>query len=125
MEHMATVELTSANFSETIETSDVILIDFWAEWCGPCKRFGPIFEAASEKHPGLTFAKVDTEENQDIAGALEITSIPTLMVVKGGMLLYREAGALNAAQLDGLITEVEKVDIEKLKAEAAAGAETN
>jgi len=117
---MATVELTSTNFSETIETSDVILIDFWAEWCGPCKRFGPIFEAASEKHPDLTFAKLDTEANQDIAGALEITSIPTLMVVKGGMLLYREAGALNAVQLEGLIAEVEKIDIEKLKAEAAS-----
>ncbi len=116
---MATVELTSANFSETIEQSDAILIDFWAEWCGPCKRFGPVFEAASDKHPGITFAKLDTEANQDIAAALEITSIPTLMVVKGGMLLYREAGALNASQLEGLITEVEKVDIESLKAEAA------
>lgn len=116
---MATVELTSANFSETVEQSEVILIDFWAEWCGPCKRFGPVFEAASDKHPGITFAKLDTENNQDIAAALEITSIPTLMVVKGGMLLYREAGALNASQLEGLITEVEKVDIESLKAEAA------
>ncbi len=116
---MATIELTSANFSETVEKSDAILIDFWAEWCGPCKRFGPVFDAASEKHPGITFAKLDTENNQDIAAALEITSIPTLMVVKGGMLLYREAGALNAAQLEGLITEVEKVDIEALKAEAA------
>ncbi len=116
---MATIELTSANFSETVEKSDAILIDFWAEWCGPCKRFGPVFDAASEKHPGITFAKLDTENNQDIAAALEITSIPTLMVVKGGMLLYREAGALNAAQLEGLITEVEKVDIDALKAEAA------
>lgn len=116
---MATIELTSANFSSTVEQSDVILIDFWAEWCGPCKRFGPVFEAASEKHPGVTFAKLDTEANQDIAAALEITGIPTLMVVKGGMLLYREAGALNAAQLEGLITEVEKVDIDALKAEAA------
>ncbi len=116
---MATIELTSANFSETVEKSDAILIDFWAEWCGPCKRFGPVFDAASEKHPGITFAKLDTENNQDIAAALEITSIPTLMVVKGGMLLYREAGALNAAQLEGLITEVEKVDLEALKAEAA------
>jgi thioredoxin 1 len=116
---MATIELTSANFSETVEQSDAILIDFWAEWCGPCKRFGPVFDAASEKHPGITFAKLDTENNQDIAAALEITSIPTLMVVKGGMLLYREAGALNAVQLEGLISEVEKVDIEALKAEAA------
>ena len=122
---MATVELTSTNFSETVETSDVILIDFWAEWCGPCKRFGPIFESASEKHPDLTFAKLDTEANQDIAGALEITSIPTLMIVKGGMLVYREAGALNAAQLEGLISEVEKVDIEKLKAEAASEAQAS
>jgi thioredoxin 1 len=116
---MATIELTSANFSETVEKADAILIDFWAEWCGPCKRFGPVFEAASDKHPGITFAKLDTENNQDIAAALEITSIPTLMVVKGGMLLYREAGALNASQLEGLIAEVEKVDIDALKAEAA------
>ena len=116
---MATIELSSANFSETVEKSDAILIDFWAEWCSPCKRFGPVFDAASDKHPGITFAKLDTENNQDIAAALEITSIPTLMVVKGGMLLYREAGALNAAQLEGLITEIEKVDIDALKAEAA------
>lgn len=121
---MTTIELTSANFSETIEKAEVILIDFWAEWCGPCRRFGPIFEAASEKHPNLTFAKLDTENNQDIAGALEITSIPTLMVVKGGMLLYREAGALNAAQLEGLISEIEKVDVDKLKAEGGTDSAT-
>ncbi len=119
---MPTIELNTENFTDTIESSETILIDFWASWCQPCLRFAPVFEAAAEKYPDVTFAKLDTQANPEIATALEISSIPTLMVLKGGMLLYREPGALSSKQLEGLVEQVKGLDIAELKAEAEAHA---
>lgn len=103
---MATVALNKDNLVDTIEGNDIVFIDFWAGWCRPCMVFGPIFEAASESHSDITFAKLDTEANQDVAMALEIQSIPTLMAYKGGQLVYREAGALNKSQMEQLVQAV-------------------
>jgi thioredoxin 1 len=114
---MATVELTHASFGTHIEKSGITLVDFWAEWCGPCRMFGPIFEAASERYPEITFGKVDTEAEQQLAGEAGISSIPTLMVFRDGILLYNNPGALPAEALDEIIKAVEDLNMDDVRAE--------
>ena len=116
---MATTDLKSAEFESTVTGEGIVLVDFWAEWCGPCKSFGPVFEAASEKHEDITFAKIDTEAEQEIAGALEIRSIPTLMVFRDGVQLFSQAGALPGHALDDLIDQVKALDMDEIRAEIA------
>ncbi len=118
---MATVALDRESFATTIENNDVVLVDFWAEWCPPCRMFGPTFEAASDEHADVVFGKVDTDDQRELAGGLEIQSIPTIMAFRAGYLVFREAGVLNRRQLDGLIEQVKALDVEKLKAQVAAG----
>jgi thioredoxin 1 len=117
---MATIQLTSENFKDVINNNDIVIVDFWAEWCGPCKSFGPTFEAASEKYPEIAFAKVNTEEERDMAAGFNIRSIPTLMVFREQVILYAEAGSLPASALDQLVEQVKGLDMEAIKAEIAA-----
>ncbi len=117
---MASVNVGEKEFETLVTESPIVFVDFWAEWCGPCKMFGPIFEAASEKHPDVVFAKVDTEAEQALAGAAGITSIPTLMAFRDGILLFRQPGALPAASLEELIGAIKAADMEAIKKEVAA-----
>jgi len=120
---MATIQLTADNFKDTISNNDIVIIDFWAEWCGPCRSFAPAFEAASEKYPEIAFAKVNTEEERELAGGFNIRSIPTLMVFREQVILYAEAGALPAAALDQLVEQVKALDMDQVRAEIAAAGE--
>lgn len=117
---MATINVGEKEFEKLITESPIVFVDFWAEWCGPCKMFGPVFEAASEKHPDVVFAKVDTEAERSLAGAAGITSIPTLMAFRDGILLFRQPGALPAPSLEELIGSIKAADMEEIRKEVAA-----
>ncbi|CCH29887.1 thioredoxin [Actinosynnema sp. NPDC047251] len=116
---MATVELTTENFDEVVGGSDMVLVDFWAAWCGPCRQFAPTYEKTAEKHPDIVFGKVDTEDQQQLAAAFEIRSIPTLMIVRDGVVLYAQPGALPESALEDLIDQARKVDMEEVRKQVA------
>jgi thioredoxin 1 len=121
---MGTVALTNATFAETVTSNDIVLVDFWAEWCGPCRMFGPIYEEASVQNPDLVFGKVDTEAQPELAGAFQIMSIPTIAIFREGVLVFSQPGALPAAALDDVIGQVRALDMAAVhKAVAEAHAE--
>lgn len=113
---MATQELNSDNFNDTIQGNDIVIIDFWAQWCGPCKSFAPTFESASESHADVVFAKVNTEEQTELAQACQIRSIPTLMIFREQVLLFNQAGALAPAQLEDVLEKVKELDMDEVRA---------
>jgi len=120
---MPTVELTTNSFSSAVEENDILFVDFWAAWCGPCRAFAPTFEAASEAHPDITFGKVDTEAEQELSAAAGITSIPTLMVFRDQILVFSQPGALAPPQLDQVIDAVKGLDMDEVRKTVAAASE--
>ena len=116
---MATVDITQDTLGQTIAENDIVLLDWWAEWCGPCKQFAPTYEAASEKHEDIVFGKVDTEDQQMLASSAQISSIPTLMAFREGILVFSQPGALPASALDQVIDAVKGLDMEEVRAEVA------
>lgn len=117
---MATINVTEAQFPQTIEENDIVFVDFWADWCGPCKQFAPVYDAVSEQHQDVVFAKVDTEAEQRLAAAAGITSIPTLMAFREKVLVFSQAGAMNASQFGQLVEAVKGLDMKEVHAQVAA-----
>ena len=117
---MATIELTQENFDQTVTDNPMVIVDFWAPWCGPCRGFAPVYEKASEAHPDVVFAKVNTDEQQALAGAFGIRSIPTLMVFRDKIILFQQAGALPGNALEQVISQAKSLDMEKVRQEVAS-----
>jgi thioredoxin 1 len=117
---MATVELTAENFAETVSGEGIVLVDFWASWCGPCRTFAPVYERVSENHPDIAFAKVDTEAEQLLASEFEIRSIPTVMAIRDGIMVFAQPGALPESALESLITQIEALDMDDVRKQVAA-----
>lgn len=120
---MATVQLNAQDFEKTIIDNNLVFVDFWATWCGPCRAFGPTFEAASEENPDIVFGKVDIDANQDLASAAGIQAVPTLMIAKQGQIIFKQAGALRAEDLDDLIAQAKALDVSAAAQDSAASAE--
>jgi thioredoxin 1 len=116
---MATININAENFENTITDNDIVLVDFWADWCGPCKRFGPIYEKSSEQHGDVVFAKLDTDANQQLSGHLGIEGIPTLMAFREGVMVFNQAGALPGPALEQVVDAVKKLDMEEVHAQVA------
>lgn len=112
---MSSIAITADTLNDTIDQNDIVFLDFWAEWCGPCRAFGPVFEKAAEANPDIVFGKIDTEVERELAAGFQITSIPTLMVFRGGIIVFSQPGALNASQLDQVIAGARALDMDEVR----------